>query len=118
MHMHLFDKDWNTVASARPMPAHRWSEAKWLNVRESHGTGQPFLQMTGSMGAEPQAHDPHLLHYLALVWTTRPHGRRDKGVCQPREVAAGWSYGQFQTSVLAIIFLDELNVFLSKALMN
>jgi hypothetical protein len=81
--------------------------------------GRPFPQMTGSMGAGPQAHDPHLRHRLAPVWTTRPHERRDIGVCQPREVAAGWSYGQFQSSVLAVIFLDELHVpLLSKALLN
>jgi hypothetical protein len=79
---------------------------------------QPFPQMMGSMGAEPQAFDSHLPHCLAPVWTTRPHGRRDKGVCQPREVAAGWSSGQFQSSVLAVISLDALNVPLSKALMN
>jgi hypothetical protein len=89
-----------------------------LNVRESRGMGQPFPQMTGSMGAGPQAYDPHLPHCLAPVWTIRPHGRRDKGVCQPREVAAGWSYGQFQSSVLAVTFLDELDVSLSKALIN
>src|SRR6266852_3082670 len=110
------DKDWNTVASARPIPSHRWLEVKWLNVRESCGMGQPFPQMMGSMGAEPQAFDSHLPH--CLVWTTRPHGRRDKGVCQPREVVAEWSSGQFQSSVLVVIFLDELNVPLSKALMN
>lgn len=79
---------------------------------------QPFPQMAGSMGVEPQAPDPHLPHCLAPVWTTRPHGRRDKGVCQPREVVAGWSYGQFQSSVHAVIFLDELDVPFSKALMN
>jgi hypothetical protein len=116
--MRLFDKDWDTVASARPIPAHRWLEVKWLNVRESHGMGQPFPQMTGSMGAEPDAHDPYLPRCLARVWTTRLHGRRDKAVYQPRGVAAGWSYGQFQSSVLAVIFLDELDVPLSKVLMN
>jgi hypothetical protein len=52
-HIRLFDKDWNTVASAKPMPAHRWLEVKWLKVWESHGMGQSFPQMTGSMGAEP-----------------------------------------------------------------
>lgn len=87
-HTHLFDKDWNTAASAIPTPAHRWLEVKWLNVWESRGMGQPFLHMTGLLGAEPKAPDPHRPHCLALVWTTRPHERRDKGVCQPREVAA------------------------------
>ena len=117
--MPLFDKDRrNTVASARSMPAHRWLGVKWLNERESHGMGQLFRQTTGSMGAEPHVQDPNLPHCLAPVWTTPPHGRRDKGVCQLREVAAGWSYGQFQSSVHAVIFLDELDVPLSKELMN
>jgi hypothetical protein len=99
------------------MPAHRWLEVKWLNA-ENRGMGQPFPQMMGSMGAELRAHDPHLPHCLAPVWTTRPHGRRDKGGYQPQGVAAEWSYGQFQSSVLAVIFLDELDVPLSKAPMN
>lgn len=89
-----------------------------MKVRENCAMGQLFPQTTGSMGAEPQAYDSNLPRCLAPVWTTPPHGRRDKGVCQPREVAAGWSYGQFPSLVLAVIFLDELDVPLSKALMN
>ncbi len=84
-------------------------------MRESRELAQPFRQMTGSVGAEPHAHGPHPPHCLALVWTTRPHGRRDRGVCQPREVAAGWSCGRFRSSVLAVIFLDELDEPFSKA---
>ena len=117
-HTRLINKDWDIVASARPIPAHPWLEVMWLNVRENCGMGQPFPQMTGSMGAEPYAHDSHRPRCLAPVWTTRPHGRRDKGVDQPREVAAGWSYGQFQSSVHAVIFLDELDVPVSQALMD
>ncbi len=117
-HMRLFRRILKYIASERPMPAHRWLGVRCLTVRESHGMGQPCPQMTDSVEAEPQVPGPHLPHCLALVWTTRPHGRRGIRVYQPREAAAGWSCGRFRSSVLAVIFLDELDVSLSKAVMN
>jgi len=77
-------------------------------VPESCGAARSFPQITGSEGAERQAHEPHLHRSLVPVWRTRLHGKTDTGGCQLGEAAAGLSCAQSRSSVLAVVFLVVL----------